>query len=140
MQEINLANIDKLSKKELKLAIEGCFEHAPDASPTDRLAILQEAEFYTKELDRRSDSWVSIRDLILEIIVIGLIGWEIHMGYRQAADEATEFAQQQKIFQNLETSSQATADTLTALKTTMQAMNTGIQTDLALNYHLLVWG
>jgi hypothetical protein len=35
-----------------------------------------------RELEHRRDSLVSIRDFLLEIAVIALIGWEIHMSYR----------------------------------------------------------
>jgi hypothetical protein len=138
MQEIKLKQIDKLTKTELKQAVADCFEYGPETSPVDRLAILQEAEFYTRELDRRSDSWVAFRDLILEIVVIGLIGWEIYMGYRQAADHAAEFGQQQQIFQNLESSSKATANTMTALEATTETMNGALQKQLTLFYDVSV--
>ena len=138
MEILSLTQIDKLSRKQLKRAIEDCFEHAPEADPTDRLAILEEAQFYTRELERRSDSWVSLRDFVLEIVVIALIGWEIHMGYRQEADQATQFGSQQAIFQNLQNSSEATASTLTALKGTTETMNGALQKQLALFYDVSV--
>lgn len=117
MQELKLENIEKLSKTELKLAKVDCFETAPEADPVDRLAILQEAQFYTRELERRIDSRVSIRDFVLEIVVIALIGWEIYMGYWQDAQQSAQFEKQQEVMTKLEQSADATAATLTALQT-----------------------
>jgi len=37
---LTLANIDKMTKEQLKVAIEGCFEHAREVAPVERLAIL----------------------------------------------------------------------------------------------------
>src|SRR5712692_10977782 len=31
----------------------------------------------------RREQWISARDLILDLVIIGLIGWEIRMSYRQ---------------------------------------------------------
>jgi hypothetical protein len=91
LKETSLGIIDNMSRAELKRAIVMCFEYAPDATPIDRLAVFQEAEFYTRELERRADSRTSIRDLLLEIIVIGMIGWEIWMGYGADAFTKAEF-------------------------------------------------
>jgi hypothetical protein len=91
MQELKLQNIAKMSDEELEIAIEGCFDHAPEASPVDRLAILQEAQFYTRELERREQQreWkLAAKDRTieekrhragrrLELIVIFLIGLEL---------------------------------------------------------------
>jgi hypothetical protein len=114
-----LANIAKMTEEELELAIVGCFEYAPDASPIDRLAVLQEADFYRRELDRRHDERVEKRSLALEISVIVLILFEIVLsvyGIRLAIKEDTEDAlvmdKQNTILSNLQTSTQATASML----------------------------
>jgi hypothetical protein len=133
MRVLELKQIDKMTKKELKLAVEDCFEHAPEVDPVDRLAILQEAEFYTRELERRSDSWISIRDLILELIVIALIGWEIHMSYRAETIQSEASDKQQVVLGNLQKSSEATAAILGSLKSTTETMNTAIQDEASLN-------
>lgn len=127
-----------MSKQELKRAIDNCFDYAPDADPIDRLAVLLEAQFYTRELERRSDSRVSIRDLILEIFVILLIGGEIYMGYRAERLQAQNFDKQEIAFNNLNKSSDATAKTLVAVQGTMEGMNGALQKQLALFYEVSV--
>ena len=44
MQEVKLQNIAKMSDEEFKIAIEGCFDYAPEATLVDCLAILQEED------------------------------------------------------------------------------------------------
>jgi len=136
MEHLELKEIENMSKKQLKRAIQDCFEYAPEANPVDRLAVLQEAQFYSQELDRRHDSWVSIRDFILEIVVIGLIGWEIFLGYRQERFQSITFAQQQEVLKNLQQSSAATAGTLVALEETSEQMNEAVQKELAVAYEV----
>jgi hypothetical protein len=77
MEHLMLQDIKKMSEEELNIAIKNCFDYAPEATPIDRLAVLEEAQFYTRELERRDDAFVSKRDLWLEIIVIGLITMEL---------------------------------------------------------------
>jgi len=127
-----------LTKEELKQGILECFEEAPESEIADLLGILQEAQFYTRELERRSDSRVSIRDLVLEIVVILLIGWEIYMGHHQEWQQNRAFQQEQVIWKNMETSSDATAKTLTSLASTTAAMNLALQKQLALFYEVSV--
>jgi hypothetical protein len=134
MVQITLQEIENMSRKELKQAIRACFEYAPETSPVDRLAVLQEAQFYSRELERRSDSWVSWRDLLLEVVVIGLIGWEIHMGYSQQTHQDQAFEKEKAIWEHMDTSTKATADTLTSLAGTTDAMNKALQKQLALFY------
>jgi hypothetical protein len=119
MKELKLANINKLTNDELKQAIEDCFEEAPDTAPVDRLAILQEAQFYQTEIDRRHGSWVELRSLVLEIAVIILILGEIllsiygiRLAIREDEDEAAVMVKQNTILSNLQTSTQATASML----------------------------
>ena len=75
---MNLKQIEKLKKKELSQRVDDAFQKAEEKGP----GYWAEAEFYMRELEHRRDSRVSLRDLLLEIAVIGLIGWEILMGYR----------------------------------------------------------
>jgi len=138
MQNVNLESIDKLSKKELKRAVLDCFEHARDASPIDRLAVLQEAQFYSRELERRADSRTSIRDLILEVIVIGLIGWEIFLGYKTEKLQSAASEKELGVLNNLQTSSQNTATILQSLNATTDTMNAAIQDEANLNYKVAV--
>jgi len=70
------------------------------------------------DIQARRDRWIPLRDFILEIVVIGLIGWEIHVGYQQERQQSDNFDKQQTILKNLNESSKATADTLVSLKQT----------------------
>ncbi len=97
-----------------------------------RVAKLMEAQFYMSELDRRHDSWISLRDLILEIVVIVLIGGEIWLAWKQGKDEDTLMDKQNAVLANLQTSSSATANTLGKLETTTEVMNGAIQRQLGI--------
>jgi hypothetical protein len=91
MKELKLQNIAEMSNEELKIAIDSCFDYAPEATSVDRLAILQEAQFYTRELERREQQreWKLAADdrtleekrhragRHLELVVISLIGLEL---------------------------------------------------------------
>ena len=136
LKETSLRVIDKMSRAELKNAIIMCFEYAPDATPIDRLAVLQEAQFYMRELENRRDSRTSLRDLILEIVVIMLIGGEIILGYYHGRNEATASALEYQVLTNLQTSSSATASTLTELQATSKQMNEAVQNELAVAYEV----
>ena len=70
---MRLKEIEKLKKKDLKQRVDEAFARADEKGP----GYLAEAQFYMRELEHRRDSFTSIRDLVLEIVVIALIGWEI---------------------------------------------------------------
>jgi hypothetical protein len=119
MNELKLANIKKLTDEELTIAIEGCFEEAPEVEPVDRLAYLMEAQFYQTELDRRHDDRAEKWSLALELVVIGLILLEIvlsvygiRLAIREVKDDAIVMDRQNSILSNLQTSTQATASML----------------------------
>lgn len=118
MRELKLQNIAKMSDKELKVAIEDCFDYAPEATPVDRLAILQEAQFYTRELERREQQreWkLAAKDrtveesrhrvgCFLELTVILLIGLELVAAVAGIWITVRESKEQDEITrQNLET-------------------------------------
>ena len=104
----------------------------------DRLAVLQEAQFYTRELERRDDAFVAKRDLWLEIVVIGLITMELLLGLYQERQLAKDAEQQQRVLTNLEASSKATAGTLGSSKSTTEKMNEGIQTEVGSHYAVTI--
>jgi len=112
--------------------VEEAFQKADEKGP----GYLAEAQFYMRELEHRRDSFTSIRDLILELIVIALIGWEIHMSYRGEGMESQNFEKEQAIFTSLQASSAATAGTLIALEETSKQMNEAVQTELAVSYEV----
>jgi hypothetical protein len=126
---------EKASKQQLREEAKTCFERANDQNQTElRLIALTEAQFYMQELDRRHDGWIATRDLILEIVVIVLIGGEILFGDRAARDQGELMKSQTAVLQKLKESASATADTLTALKSTTEVMNVAMQRQLALFY------
>lgn len=104
----------------------------------DKTALLLQAQFYMRELEERANSWVSIRDLVLEIVIIVLIGWEIYLGYQQGHQFSDAFTKVQSTLSGLQTSSAATANTLTALQSTTETMSGAIQKELELFYDVYV--
>jgi|HubBroStandDraft_6_1064221.scaffolds.fasta_scaffold11339_7 hypothetical protein len=126
-----------LSKKELRARITTCFAEA-DVATTDRATLLAEADVYISELRHRSDTRVSLRDLLLEVIIIGLIGWEIHMGYQQEHHQDEAFGAEKAIWKNMEKSLNTTADTLASEKTTMGTMSRTLNKELGLFYDVSV--
>jgi hypothetical protein len=113
---MRLKEMEKLTKKELRQRVDDAFEVAEHKGP----GYLAEAQFYMRELEHRRDSWVSIRDLILEIFVIALIGWEIRMSYRAEQLQKDNFKDEKAVFESLQKSSGATADSLVAVKTSLE--------------------
>jgi hypothetical protein len=109
---LTFEQLEKAKKHELKARAKACFEAAQEGGRlynTDLgRATLLEAQFYMQELDRRHDSWIAWRDLVLEGIVIALIGWEIFLG----RDEGVLMDRQNTILSNLETSTETTANLL----------------------------
>jgi cytoskeletal protein RodZ len=128
---LSVEELEKVSKKELRKRANEFFSLLDNCGHEQEPAVLAKAQFYLRQLEHRWDSWVSTRDLILELVVIGLIGGEIYMGVRQEHQQTQNFNAQQQVLQNLQTSSQATADTLTSLKTTTEAMNQSVQRSAA---------
>ena len=98
-----------------------------DLRPFERVANsrLGARAWLTERSDIREwrDRWVSGRDLFLEIVVIALIGWEIHVGVVGDRQQDNSFRKQQDILTNLQESSKHTADILSALKTTTETMS-----------------
>jgi len=129
---MRLNEIEKLTKKQLRQRVDEAFEVAEHKGP----GYLAEAQFYMRELEHRRDSFTSIRDLVLEIVVIALIGWEIHMSYRGERLASQNFEKEQAVFASLEASSAATAGTLTALQETSKQMNEAVQKELAFSYEV----
>jgi len=117
-----LEEVEKMTKKDLRALINHSFELAEEPG-RERGPLYEKAAFYMRELEHRRDSWVSIRDFILEIIVIALIGVEIGLAIKQGTDEDKLMDKQNGILRNMQTSSSATAETLKTLVATMGTMN-----------------
>jgi hypothetical protein len=86
-------------------------------------------DWLTEQTDyqTRHDRWIESRDLFLELVIIGLIIWEIHLSYEQERQQSANFTEQQRVLSNMLTSSQTTADTLRTLsndqKTSLDRQN-----------------
>jgi hypothetical protein len=113
---VKVEEFEKLSKPDLRRLANEYFQRADSAGPLDGPAYLLRAQFYLHELDRREDSRISLRDLVLEIVVIVLIGAEIALGIWEGRQQSAAFNGVTTILNNLEASSEATAKTLTSLQ------------------------
>ena len=99
-----------------------------------KVALMLEAQFCMHELDRRHGSWTARRDLLLELVVILLIGWEIWLGFRAERNEDALMDKQNAILANLAHSTADTATTMKGLALTSQTMNAALQKQLGFNY------
>jgi hypothetical protein len=135
---VRVEEFEKLTKKQLRQKANDCFAAADGAGELVRTALLTEARFYLEELARRVDSRVSIRDLILELVVIILIGAELRLGFEEGKQQQAAFGKIQGTLAALQASSEATAKTLTALQSTTEGMNAAIQQELSLFYDVSV--
>jgi hypothetical protein len=139
MSAMPLENFEKLTRAELKQKLNELFAAMKTRNNVLRPSLLLEAQFYMQELDRRHDSWISLRDLILELVIIALIGWEVHEGNRQfdllgAMNRNT--AATVAAMNNLRQDQQASLATQKTTLETITAMNEGIQRQLGVNYEV----
>jgi hypothetical protein len=140
--------------------INGLLVPTPNPNATLNAGDLAAAQFYMAELDRRATRrsekalykietkrWVAEWRLDwLIVVLIGLellaaVGLAIWGDRRQTKDvdrQLTAFGQMQTVLSHLETSSQATADTMKNLQTTTEGMNTALQKQLALSYDVSI--
>jgi hypothetical protein len=123
---------EKAKLKHLRREAKSCFSRYqdPNTGGLDKPALLLEAQLYMNEMDRRHGSYIAWRALALEMIVIALIGWEIVMGYRAERLQTTNFDAEQVVFENLQQSSAATAQTLSSEQSIMQSMNDRLAVEL----------
>lgn len=127
---LTVKELEKLSRRQLRARADEVFQDAETRGP----GYLIGAQFYIGELERRADSRTSIRDLILEILVICLIGGELYMSHQQSVQQDTQFKEQQIVLGNMEKSSRETLAAITAERRTMAAMNDALQKQLSLYY------
>jgi hypothetical protein len=129
----------KMSRRELKELSNTFLGYAAEAKTVEeRTELSTQSNYYVAELGRRRDTRISTRDLILEVVVIGLIGWEIWMGYRQEGDQSKNFDAQQVVLGHMQTSTQATATTLVEVESTMKAMKDSIDKQVGLFYDVQI--
>jgi hypothetical protein len=125
-------NVQALTEAELRQKAAECmkdFETVTSLEKQDRLA---EAQFYLAEIDRRHQAidrrhsrWIEWRDLLLELLIIGLIGSEIRFA-------RTEGDAQLGVLSKLQTSSEITAQTLKDVRKAQEATTSAIQPQVAL--------
>src|SRR2546430_2111051 len=97
------------SNNELRGMADECFRRMDVCGPLDRPALLLEAQFYMNEIGQRDDARIAKRDFMLELIVIALICFEIIIAF-------VEGYGQEKILSHMDTSTAATAATMTDLQ------------------------
>jgi hypothetical protein len=78
---------EKAGRSELREWAKTCLDNAHEHqhSCEETAALLSEAQFYLAEIERRKNARIALRDLLLEIVVIVLIGGEIFEGNKEAA-------------------------------------------------------
>lgn len=76
------------------------------------------------------ERWIPLRDFILEIIVIALIGWEISVSLSGERQQASDFKLQQQALTALATNTQTTATTLETLQATTEKMKDSVEQQL----------
>jgi hypothetical protein len=110
---MRVEEFETTTKQQLRAKANECFARLDTAGALDRPGILAEAQFYLREIDRRYESWISLRDLILEIVVIILIGLELYFGI-------TEGNKQAMILNQMNSSTTLTATTMKTLQQSQQ--------------------
>jgi hypothetical protein len=130
---VTVEEIRKLSKKALRVRANGQLALVDTADADSRDLHIHKADLFVRELERRRDywSWVSLRDLILEIIVIDLIGWEIVLSYRGDQQQSTNFTEQQRVLGRMDASASKTAAAMTTLQAEQTKLVTAQQQSLA---------
>jgi hypothetical protein len=111
-EEMTFEEFEKATKAELRSRAKDCFDNSAVYQPSDPMLtvpLILNAQFYMQELDRRHGSRIAVRDLILEIVVILLIGGEIWHGFKAAKEEGALMDKQNAILANL---ADSTADRL----------------------------
>ena len=124
-----IESVRKLTRKQLRSKINALLASLETATPEERELISYKADIYIHELDRKRDYWslVSTRDLLLEVIVIALIGWEIWLSIGADRQQAENFGKQQAVLTAMQQSTKDTANQLALLKSTTEEMNRGVE-------------
>lgn len=131
--------LETLTDDELKNKANGCFIQAENTNlylklrPEEKQGALAEANFYLSALAWRSDARVARRDFWMEVGVMALIGIEILLsliglwvGYQQGKI----LEKQTTALIHMDTSTAATAKTLTSLQSAVESMNATLQMQL----------
>lgn len=138
MEPSELKNLADLTDKQLRAEANEYFAKAQSSIGSLRTSLLTKARFFLDEIESRANSRIARRDLLLEIAVILLIGGEIWIGIYEGNKQIESFNKMQGTLTNLQKSSEATADTLTALQKTTESMNQAVQQELGLYYDVSI--
>src|SRR5579859_5054845 len=77
----------------------------------------------TTDIQEYRERWVPLRDLVLEIFVIVLIGIEIGFSWQAERQQAKDFTDEQRLLTDLSTNTKTTADNLNNLYTATTDLN-----------------
>ena len=155
--DVDFEQFDKAKRSELRNLAKECFEKSQEEPifSERKVSLLLEAQFYMTEMDRREGGRIALRDLLLEIVVILLIGGEIWLAIKQGREQGAFMSKQNGILTSLQQSTSdtastlkglltmtvtmnqsasATATTLQSLQSTTEAMNKAVQAQLSLFY------
>jgi hypothetical protein len=77
---MNTEEFEKATEKDLRRKANECFDKLKDSGSHEHPALLLQAQFYLGEIERREHDRVAKRDLVLELVVILLIGFELYFG------------------------------------------------------------
>jgi hypothetical protein len=113
-----LDRLDNMSRKDLRKHAKESLDAYIENRGVDHHALLIDAQFYLRELQSRDERRSRRFDILLELVIIAMIGWEIYEGRQQG-----------RILQDVQESSTVTARTLRALQGTMETMNGAIQSE-----------
>lgn len=134
---MTLDELEHATTEDLRQHVVECFNRYHESAPAG-IENLWEAQFYMQEIDRRHYSWISLRDLVLEIVGVALIGSAIFLAWQQGKNQGALMKSQAGVLQKLSdsaavsvTNQAATSRTLTALESTTEAMNTAVHNQLA---------
>lgn len=87
----------------------------------------------TSDIQEYRERWIPLRDLVLEIFVIVLIGIEIWFSWQGEKQQATNFTAQQQVLTNLAGNTKTTSDTLNNLYKATTQLNDLMKQELDQN-------
>jgi hypothetical protein len=153
---VSLQELRAMSDDQITIEIDQLLR--PSVSPVANLdsGDVTAAQFYMAELDRRErqradrerdqiererwrtdlkyEQWIVGLIVVEVILAIGLAIWGDHRQTQDVVQQIAAFKSMQAVLSHLDESSKATADAMKELRTTTEAMNQGIQTEVGLNY------
>ena len=115
--------VEEFKKKtddELLQMADDCFALVEARGVQEEPAHLLKAQFYMNEVDRRHDAKIARRDFLMELIVIGLILFEVILGIGGIVFGIVEGNKQAAILDRMNTSTAATATATQSVNTSSQ--------------------